>query len=62
VGNVYGLIERGQLAVVCVGRRKGYRIDGRDLEAFIDHRRVLLREPTADRRAVPSPRLKHLEL
>jgi excisionase family DNA binding protein len=37
--NVYALIQSGELPVVPVGRRKGYRIDIRDLAQFADNRK-----------------------
>ncbi len=56
--NVYALIEEGAIAIVQVGKRKGYRIDLRDLETFVSDRKY--------RYAVPRPtqshgRLKHLK-
>lgn len=57
--NVYGLIEKGELAVVQVGARKGYRVDLRDLEAFIGDRKFRFHAP---RPALPVKPLKHLRL
>ena len=57
--NVYALVEKGELPVVPVGRRKGYRIDRRDLEAFVDRRKFRFQAPPAAR---PKERLKHLKL
>ena len=37
--NVYALIDGGDLPFVCIGRRKGYRLDRSDLEAFIERRK-----------------------
>lgn len=57
--NVYSLIEGGELAVVRVGRQKGYRIDLRDLDAFIADRKFRIGK------VAPPPRrttLKHLKL
>jgi excisionase family DNA binding protein len=36
--NVYALIDSGDLPFVSIGKRKGYRLDQMDLEAFIDRR------------------------
>lgn len=55
--NVYALIETGVLAVVQVGRRKGYRIDLRDLEAFIQSRKFRYEAPPVTKR---TKALKHL--
>jgi excisionase family DNA binding protein len=57
--NVYALISAGELPYVSIGRRKGYRLDRRDLEEFIDRRK--LQKAVAPRRT-PRPRLKHLRL
>ena len=57
--NVYGLINRGLLPVICVGRSKGYRIDPNDLEAFLRQRKV--QYETAEP-AAPRPHLKHIRL
>lgn len=59
--NVYALIDAGVLPVVPVGRNKGYRIDERDLVAFIDSRKVSKQQRTQSAR--PAHRqLKHLRL
>ena len=58
VANVYALIEAGALAVVQVGRSKGYRIDLRDLEAFIQQRKFHFQVPRSVR---PATRLKHIK-
>ncbi len=57
--NVYGLINRGFLPVIRVGRSKGYRVDPNDLEAFLRQRKVQYEaaEPVA-----PRPRLKHIKI
>lgn len=39
VTNVYALVAKGELPVVPIGLRKGYRVDLRDLEQFIDQRK-----------------------
>lgn len=57
VANVYALIEAGELAVVNVGKSKGYRIDRRDLEAFIQQRKFRFETP---RPKLPTVRLKHI--
>lgn len=57
--NVYTLIEAGSLAVVQVGHRKGYRIDLRDLDAFVHDRKFQLQSPV-HAKAPSSLRLKHL--
>ncbi|HEX6964099.1 MAG TPA: helix-turn-helix domain-containing protein [Lacipirellula sp.] len=59
LANVYALIEKGELAVVRVGQQKGYRIDLRDLDAFVGERKFRFAT------AAPKPRrstLKHLHL
>ncbi len=57
--NIYGLLESGDLAYVLIGRRKGYRIDRADLEAFITSRK---RKQAAAPVSAPRPRLKHIRL
>lgn len=57
--NVYALISRGFLPVVCVGRSKGYRIDLQDLERFIEQRKVQYEPPSP---TAPYPQLKHIRL
>ncbi len=39
LGNVYGLLESGQLPRVRIGRQKGYRIAESDLSIFIEQRK-----------------------
>lgn len=57
--NVYALIDEGELAVVQVGRRNGYRIDVHDLAQFIDGRKFR----SAARAPVQRPaRLRHIKL
>ena len=41
--NLYALINAGDLPVVGVGRAKGYRIDTRDLQEFIDENKQRVR-------------------
>jgi excisionase family DNA binding protein len=57
--NVYTLIETGALAFVQVGHRKGYRIDLRDLDAFVHDRKFRLQSPVRTK-VSSSLRLKHL--
>ena len=59
--NVYGLIDAGELPVIAIGKSRGYRIDRRDIEEFLQRRKVhkMGREP---RRPAPRPRLKHIKL
>ncbi|MCA9076963.1 MAG: helix-turn-helix domain-containing protein [Planctomycetaceae bacterium] len=57
--NVYALKEAGELPFVCVGVRKGYRIDSFDVEAFIDRKKT---NKVAAPVRTPRPRLKHLRL
>lgn len=56
---IYALIEASELPVVQVGRRKGYRIDPRDLDAFVSARKFRFEAPPA---APPPKGLKHLKL
>ena len=58
-GNVYGLINRGLLPVIRIGKSKGYRVDPNDLETFLRQRKVQYEaaEPIAQR-----PRLKHIKV
>lgn len=57
--NVYGLISTGELPVVSIGCSRGYRVDRRDIEAFIERRKTCKGGGTP---AVPPPRprLKHI--
>ena len=59
--NVYALIESGSLAIVTVGKRKGYRIDLRDLDSFVQGRKMRYQVP---QKSTSSTRvnLKHLRL
>jgi len=58
--NIYALIEGGELPFICVGRRKGYRLDRLDLEAFIERRKQS--KGAASPTKMPRPRLKHIRL
>ena len=59
--NVYGLIDAGEIPYVCVGNAKGYRIDPRDLNAFIERRKQF--KQSHDKNSIPPrPRLKHIKL
>lgn len=57
--NVYALVGAGQLPFVRVGKRKGLRIDSRDLHEFIESRKVQYERA---RPTPPRPRLKHIKL
>jgi excisionase family DNA binding protein len=57
--NVYALVGAGQLPFVRVGSRKGLRIDSRDLDAFIQSRKVQYEQAKPK---PPRPRLKHIKL
>lgn len=54
---VYNLIHNGDLAVVRVGRRKGYRINASDLEHF----RQANQTPAAKRQASLAPPKQNLK-
>jgi len=58
LANVYALIDAGALAIVQVGKSKGYRIDLRDLEAFVCRRKF--RFQVSQPRSKPIS-LKHLK-
>ncbi len=58
--NVYALIDGGELPFVSIGRRKGYRLDRMDLEAFIDRRKQS--KSVASPTKMPRPKLKHIRL
>ena len=58
IANVYGLIEKGTLAVVQVGKSKGYRIDLRDLEGFIQQRKFHFQVPHP---VIQKANLKHIK-
>jgi excisionase family DNA binding protein len=58
---IYQLVERGELPYVPVGTSKAYRIDLRDLEQFINHRKQR-REGGNESIPLPRPHLKHLKL
>ena len=55
---IYQLVERGDLPYVPVGTAKGYRIDLKDLEQFINRRKVRCE---GGKEVLPRPRLKHLD-
>lgn len=59
--NVYGLIESGELPVISVGKSRGYRVDRRDIEVFIERRKA---QKKGEKTATPParPRLKHITL
>ncbi len=59
--NVYALIDAGELVVIAIGKSRGYRIDRRDIDAFIQRRRFRKegRKPAVP---TPRPRLKHIKL
>lgn len=59
--NLYALIEAGDLPYVRVGRRKGYRIDRQDLDAFIESRKQQ-KSDAAPLKPVMRHRLKHIRL
>ena len=59
--NVYGLINAGELPVIAIGKSRGYRIDRRDIEAFVQRRKVH-KEGGKPARLAPRPRLKHIKL
>lgn len=59
VANVYSLVESGRLAVIPVGRCKGYRIDVRDLNAFIQEHKFRFQVPPKKPMAT---KLKHVRL
>jgi excisionase family DNA binding protein len=58
---IYGLISGGELAVIAVGRSRGYRIDRRDLDEFL-RRRKYYRESEKPAPPVQRPQLKHIRL
>jgi excisionase family DNA binding protein len=59
--NLYSLIRRGLLPVVCVGSVKGYRVDPRDIDQFIRERKQTKRS-RSPAMIPPRPRLKHIRL
>jgi excisionase family DNA binding protein len=56
--NVYALVASGELPVVRVGLQKGYRIDIRDLDAFVGSRKFRYKPEVSVR--VPRVKFKHL--
>ena len=57
--NVYALVGAGDLPFIRVGKRKGLRIDSRDLEEFIQSRKAQYQQA---RPKPPRPRLKHIKI
>jgi excisionase family DNA binding protein len=54
---VYALVASGELPVVRIGLHKGYRVDIRDLDAFVSDRKFRYRpEPVR----IPKVKFKHL--
>ena len=58
--NIYALIDGGELPFIPVGRRKGYRLDRLDLDAFIERRKQS--KAAASPTKMPRPKLKHIRL
>ena len=58
---VYTLIKKGALMAVSVGTAKGYRIDPRDLEQFIESRKTARQSKNATQK-LSRPRLKHITI
>jgi len=54
---VYALVASGELPVVRIGLQKGYRVDVRDLDAFVSDRKFRYRPQVAQ---LPRPKLTHL--
>jgi len=59
LANVYNLWTSGELAYVCVGRKKGMRSTEFHLQDFLERRTQKKKEPP--RRATPV-KLKHLDV
>gem|GEM_PF-1247698 len=59
--NVYGLVDAGELPVITVGKSRGYRIDRRDIEEFLQ-RRKFHKQGGKPTQPAPRPRLKHIKL
>ena len=59
--NVYRLIDTGELPVITVGQSRGYRIDRRDIEEFLNRRKTRNVRDKAPA-PTPRPRLKHIRL
>lgn len=59
--NVYALVNAGELPVISIGKSRGYRIDRRDIEEFLQRRKFCKegRQPTPP---TARPRLKHIKL
>jgi excisionase family DNA binding protein len=59
--NVYSLIDNGELPFVRVGNAKGYRIDPRDIDEFIQQRKQAKAGSRVN--GTPArPKLKHIKL
>jgi excisionase family DNA binding protein len=54
---VYALVASGELPVVRIGLKKGYRVDVRDLDAFVSGRKFRYRMGAP---RVPRAKFKHL--
>ena len=61
VTNVYALIAAGELPVIAIGKSRGYRIDLRDVEGFLQ-RRKFCKDGPSPMTPTARPRLKHLKL
>ncbi len=59
--NVYALVNAGELPVISIGKSRGYRIDRRDIEEFLQ-RRKFCKEGRQPAPPSPRPRLKHIKL
>ena len=59
--NVYRLIDTGELPVIAVGKSRGYRIDRRDIDEFINRRKTR-NVGEKSHTPIPRPRLKHIRL
>lgn len=59
--NIYGLIDKGELPVITVGKTRGYRIDRIDIEEFLSRRKTRNQSGQPIVR-LPRPRLKHIRL
>ncbi len=54
---VYALVASGELPVVRIGLQKGYRVDIRDLDAFVSDRKFRYRSEAV---RIPKAKFKHL--
>jgi excisionase family DNA binding protein len=57
--NVYALIDVGDLPVISIGKSRGYRVDRRDLENFLQIRK---KQKAAVPVKLPRLKLKHIRL